>query len=199
MPVGYGQLGCSGFIVVDTKGNFISRKTKAYLDYGEDAFDDVERLLDDELKLTAVGKKPVQQSIDRGTSASEMGSVEDEKKEDQKVKKKQKTTNKITSIEPPPSTGVAAMDHEHDECTNAINALLKNPTTDALSKVVEILKEHFKHEEKLMESHGFDGSNDTFSPLVSHRKDHERILDIGRNVLSMTCSSSDGGSMSGKV
>ena len=44
-PEGYGQLGCSGFIVADENGNFISRKTKAYLDVGEEAFLDVERLL----------------------------------------------------------------------------------------------------------------------------------------------------------
>ena len=50
MPVGYGQLGCSGFIVVDKKGNFVSRKTRAYLQYGEDAFEHVEELLSDLLK-----------------------------------------------------------------------------------------------------------------------------------------------------
>ena len=50
MPVGFGQLGCSGFIVVDKKGNFVSRKTRAYLQYGEGAFEHVEELLSDLLK-----------------------------------------------------------------------------------------------------------------------------------------------------
>ena len=45
MPVGYGQLGCSGFIVSDTSGCFVSRKTQAYLQYGDAAFDYVESLL----------------------------------------------------------------------------------------------------------------------------------------------------------
>ena len=42
MPVGFGQLGCSGFVVSDANGKFVSRKTKAYLQFGEDAFRHVE-------------------------------------------------------------------------------------------------------------------------------------------------------------
>eukprot|EP00957_Ditylum_brightwellii_P186050 14165294-Ditylum_brightwellii.AAC.1 len=45
-PVGYGQLGCSGFVVVDERGCFVSRKTMAYLQYGEAAFTYVENLLE---------------------------------------------------------------------------------------------------------------------------------------------------------
>jgi hypothetical protein len=33
MPQGYGQLGCSGFVVSDGDGNFVSRKTAAFLQY----------------------------------------------------------------------------------------------------------------------------------------------------------------------
>ena len=44
-PVGYGQLGCSGFIISDKDGYFVSRKTRAFLQYGEDAFNHVETLL----------------------------------------------------------------------------------------------------------------------------------------------------------
>jgi Hemerythrin HHE cation binding domain len=46
MPVGYGQLGCSGFVISDRQGCFVSRKTNAFLTYGESAFHDVERILD---------------------------------------------------------------------------------------------------------------------------------------------------------
>jgi len=45
MPVGYGQLGCSGFVVADRDGCFVSRRTRAYLDYGDAAFAHVEELL----------------------------------------------------------------------------------------------------------------------------------------------------------
>lgn len=42
----YGQLGCSGFIVVGTDGKAISQKTKSFLDYGpEEAFMDVENMI----------------------------------------------------------------------------------------------------------------------------------------------------------
>jgi len=47
----YGQLGCSGFIVIDANGRCISRKTKAFLRAGPDAaFADVERLVWQALK-----------------------------------------------------------------------------------------------------------------------------------------------------
>lgn len=45
MPKGYGQLGCSGFIVVDNQGNFLTKKSSAFLKKGEGAFRDVEALL----------------------------------------------------------------------------------------------------------------------------------------------------------
>jgi hypothetical protein len=45
MPVGFGQLGCSGFVISDAKGNFVSRKTAAYLQYGPQAFRHVESIL----------------------------------------------------------------------------------------------------------------------------------------------------------
>lgn len=45
MPHGYGQLGCSGFVISDEDGYFITRKSSAFLQYGEKAFRDVERIL----------------------------------------------------------------------------------------------------------------------------------------------------------
>ena len=45
MPVGFGQLGCSGFVISDARGNFVSRKTAAYLQYGPQAFRHVESIL----------------------------------------------------------------------------------------------------------------------------------------------------------
>ena len=42
----WGQLGCSGFIVLDGTGHVTCRATAAYLEDGERAFDHVESLLD---------------------------------------------------------------------------------------------------------------------------------------------------------
>jgi len=44
MPA-YGQLGCSGFIVVGGDGRLVSKKTAAFLEQGEDAFAEAERLV----------------------------------------------------------------------------------------------------------------------------------------------------------
>lgn len=55
----WGQLGCSGFIVLDGTGHVTCRSTAAYLEDGERAFDHVESLLDallDGAKLPAVAK-----------------------------------------------------------------------------------------------------------------------------------------------
>ena len=70
MPVGYGQLGCSGFVVSDSKGNFASRKTAAYLDYGESAFRQVETILADLLPTTNDGIPPTKVSIQRGENVA---------------------------------------------------------------------------------------------------------------------------------
>lgn len=41
----YGQLGCSGFVVLDGDGNFLSRKTAAFLQYDVAAFQDLVRVV----------------------------------------------------------------------------------------------------------------------------------------------------------
>lgn len=158
MPVGYGQLGCSGFIVSNANGYFITRKTTSYLDYGERAFADVEAILDKE--LDGPEAKPVRK---------------DEKKEE----------DNLSEIETPPSVGVQSIDIEHKECTTALNALLQTPSLDNLAKAVDLLAKHFEHEEEIMKAHDFGiaAQGSSFSPLVSHSQDHQRILDIGRGAL----------------
>uniref|UniRef100_A0A7S3ESF0 Uncharacterized protein n=1 Tax=Haptolina ericina TaxID=156174 RepID=A0A7S3ESF0_9EUKA len=55
----WGQLGCSGFIVLDGSGHVTCRATEAYLEVRERAFNHVESLLDtllDGAQLPAVAK-----------------------------------------------------------------------------------------------------------------------------------------------
>lgn len=215
MPVGYGQLGCSGFIVVDRKGRFLSRKTRAYLQTGENAFRHVERMIFEE--LTRIDKEITKKigtrslsnksstsnktkSTSTTTTTNETKIPEDGDNEQQNLKK-QRTKNsnisddgdneqqkpkkqkaKLTSIHNPPSVGVVVMDEEHEECTEALNAFLRNPTKPILQAVLETLESHFQHEEELLLKNGYSAT-DTFSPYHSHRKDHERILKIGKDVL----------------
>ena len=73
-PVGYGQLGCSGFVISDAKGNFVSRKTAAFLQYGQDAFRHVESILADllmemENDKRAAMEAPSSTVIERGPVA----------------------------------------------------------------------------------------------------------------------------------
>ena len=79
--------------------------------------------------------------------------------------------------QPVPSVGIQSMDTEHEHCEAALAKLQSELTPEALDLVCHELTAHFSHEEKLMKAHGFGeaGANGTFSPLVSHTNDHERI------------------------
>ena len=171
----YGQLGCSGFIVSDGQGCFVSRKTKAYLQYGDDAFIHVEELLRQNFAIQPW--------------------TEDKRN----AKMEEDVLDPNWTL---PSVGVSSMDHEHEECEEALSLLLRTHTVVSLRKALEKLTEHFQHEESLMKSSGFGSPGESFSPYANHVKDHERILDIGylelakltkakephKSFLAMTCS-----------
>lgn len=160
MPVGYGQLGCSGFII-SNNGNFVSRKTKAYLQYGEHAFTHVESILatiiPDDLSLP---------------------SNDDEKKESTSISSVKIDSNQ--EIAAPPSVGVHSMDEEHKECTNYFNAAIRSPSVVTLQQLHAVLLSHFEHEEELMKQHM---NSSRFSALDSHSMDHKRILNIATSEL----------------
>ena len=170
----YGQLGCSGFIVSDGQGCFVSRKTKAYLQYGDNAFLHVEQLLHQNFAI-------------QPWTEEEMNA---------------KTEDVLNPNWTLPSVGVSSMDHEHEECEEALSLLLRTQSAESLRKALEKLIEHFQHEENLMKSSGFGRPGESFSPYANHVKDHERILDIGyfelakltkakepqKSFLSTTCS-----------
>lgn len=164
-PVGYGQLGCSGFIISDKHGNFVSRKTKAFLQYGEAAFDDVEGI------LSSLLPKPGDQ-------------VSAPKTEVVKVASKQEEEKKVDEIEAPVSVGVKSMDEDHEQCSIAISELLKTQTVKALRTVLKELGNHFDHEESLMKKYNFGNASEEgneFSAFANHVKDHKRILNLVSN------------------
>jgi len=162
MPVGFGQLGCSGFVISDPHGYFVSRKTRAYLQHGENAWSHVEELLHRNFGILPL---PPQRSPKR-----------------KKAEEKKEVTENEDILSPNwvlPSVGVTSMDNEHEECEEALALLLRHPDVEALTKVMELLTEHFQHEESLMKASGFGSPGEKFSPYANHVKDHERILDIG--------------------
>jgi hypothetical protein len=208
MPVGYGQLGCSGFVVVDKKGHFVSRKTNAFLQHGEDAFNHVEELLAQELGLEeAIGQDtttsgaaaaaPLSGADDRYSEGSHVARAEKEGQEGEKE-------SSLDNSAPLSSVGVQSMDREHERCAEALTELLKTLTTVALLRVLKELESHFDHEEALMKEHGFGGSNSrgdaAFSAFASHVSDHKKILDIGQNELQrLFCPQKTSPSFCGKV
>ena len=78
-----------------------------------------------------------------------------------------------------PSTGIKSMDDEHKKCEEAMFRLLSKPDEISLTSCMELLTEHFQHEESLMKKCGFGKPSEQFSSYANHVKDHERILDIG--------------------
>jgi hemerythrin len=76
-----------------------------------------------------------------------------------------------------PSVGHAEMDLEHSRCALAFDRLQRERSTSALGDLIELLAAHFKHEEELMVASGFGAQAPAgLSPVVSHKTDHERIL-----------------------
>jgi len=82
------------------------------------------------------------------------------------------------------NVGVPAVDHEHREMVEMINALyatLSQP--DAESTVMDFLGEiyakisaHFALEEKIMREQNYD-------QFIDHKQDHERLLDEIRDIM----------------
>ena len=244
MPRGFGQLGCSGYVVVNGQGQFLSPKTTSFLQVGEMAFRDVETILLDALKsepfpdppspdqqlhadypysvgsiavLDGLKKQPdlngSQVTILEFDTRSGRFSVElcDETKRrlailpcslaplsacDTKAKDPEGVDDigRIEAINAPPSVGIESMDHEHESCTEAINALLAAAKGDGaapslLQCLIDELDDHFAHEEMLMKDYKFGGSGgqeaaSSFSAFSSHVNDHQRILDIARNEMT---------------
>jgi len=171
MPRGFGQLGCSGFIISDINGNFITRKLSAYLQYGENAFRNVEKILNSELHVM---------NNDTTTAPPVASADIDLTEEEQPSKSKSKTI----IMKPPKSVGVESMDDEHVECTNSFNRVLKDPSYENLDELYTILKMHFEHEENLIGLYSPNSSgSSSFSKLTSHKMDHDRILSIAKNEL----------------
>ena len=81
-----------------------------------------------------------------------------------------------------PSVGNEEMDDEHEECVGALNHLAAARDVSSLQVVLEVLTEHFGHEETLLDQHVYTdgGEHGGFSAAASARKthynDHARML-----------------------
>lgn len=159
-PVGYGQLGCSGFVISDKDGYFVTRKSSAYLQEGENAFRKVESLLETLLENDTEGEERLPITMNH----------KEEMKSDVEV-------DSLRIMTTPASVGVESMDREHQECTDAFNLAIRSTSFKSFQSLYQTLKSHFDHEEQLLHKYSHDSSS-SFSALSSHCKDHRRILDI---------------------
>ena len=80
-------------------------------------------------------------------------------------------------------TGVAGVDHEHQELINEINSIYaliennadKEDVIDSLGDIYGSISAHFALEEQTMEKHNYDHYKE-------HQADHERLLDDIRDI-----------------
>ena len=82
------------------------------------------------------------------------------------------------------SVGDPAVDYEHRQLLELVNkaaqAILENKSEEVIDQLfgdlLHGISVHFAHEERLMRTSGYD-------QLDTHKKDHERLLDVLRDIM----------------
>ena len=119
-------------MIVDASGTFITTKSSAFLDVGEDAFYDVERLLGSASK----GAAPASKAAAPASSAS--------------------------APPPPPaamaSVGHAELDAEHEAIGALLDEAVATGSPAALRAARDEFRDHATHEEEIMRDAGFGGT-----------------------------------------
>ena len=162
----WGQLGCSGFVILDSELRVSCPATAAFLDVQGAAFRDVEAKLrallllpdgdaaeasvpDDDSNADEDGVAGQRNQSSGGSCASGRCSLPTsgggsccEKTECGCV------VDPLGDIQP---TGVAAMDQEHEECARVLGELRDKRSLEALASVLRCLESHFAHEEQMLD------------------------------------------------
>lgn len=168
------QLGCSGFVMIDENGYFITTKSDAFLEYGDRAFYYAEEMLRENCASF------------RENSNLEQNNVNEEKKS---TSEPNETELDYASIRKAlPAVGHDEMDREHEIIVECLNRLAKEKSKRALQKVISEFSEHSENEEQLLSQLGFTGGE--LSAFNSHAKDHKRIIGLMNSVLENTTASS---------
>eukprot|EP01063_Lacrimia_lanifica_P027833 TRINITY_DN3963_c0_g2_i1.p2 TRINITY_DN3963_c0_g2~~TRINITY_DN3963_c0_g2_i1.p2 ORF type:complete len:273 (+),score=87.90 TRINITY_DN3963_c0_g2_i1:222-1040(+) len=179
MPT-WGQLGCSGLIVIDGADNVVCRASPAYLDVKEVAFRYVEEVLG---KLTgAEGPRDVPAPAGGGGGCVN-GTCGDVKfGVDKKAEKaRPDTVEKVASVK------VDVLDQEHEECEAQLRLVFAaaagvRDSKDALQGLLQAYEAHFAHEEALLDQHLYAdvASQEGFSAdrgaRTSHFADHQAMI-----------------------
>jgi hemerythrin len=158
----YGQLGCAGFIVLDSDHKVLSKATTPFTENQRRAFMHVETLLE---------------PFRRGGSATDQ--QRGQKRATEQQAGTQLTQDFVESKLKVVSVNVPSMDAEHASCANALWKLATEQSRAALEDAFKEMAAHFAHEEALLEEHGFAANQDEkFSAKKTHINEHRRILDI---------------------
>lgn len=193
MPT-WGQLGCNGFIILDSSHSVVCKASRAYLEVREQAFRHVETLLS-----ALVVEKPVPKQEDGSVDPSVGGACaqvrfgsKEEKEEEQGEKRKsadapaEAASVKVSKVA---SVKVAALDDEHERCEAVLAKLAKQRNAAALRELLSVYEEHFAHEEALLDEHLYAAAKEAtgFSAdkgaRTSHFGDHEALLNSIRKML----------------
>eukprot|EP00939_MAST-03C_sp_MAST-3C-sp1_P004582 g4582.t1 len=167
----WGQLGCNGFIIMDEKLNVVCRKTKAFMEVRNRAFENVKEIVDAMLIRINGGK--------RGTVGGDGKSVPGSSR------KKRRSMMKVENVR---SVGDSKMDEQHRRCESALEKLVKERTNESLDMLRKAFEEHFREEEALMDERVYVTGEKTakassefdtnLSMRTSHLEDHKRIMKL---------------------
>lgn len=155
----YGQLGCQGFIVLDTDHKVLSKATSPFSDNPRRAFQHVETLLE-----------PFKRNDSSIISEAGIG-------DDGEAKGTQLGQDFVDSKLNLVSVNVPSMDAEHARCADALRTFAMDRSRVALEDVFKEIAAHFGHEEAFLDECGFAANQDEkFSAKKTHIQDHHRIL-----------------------
>ena len=180
MPVGYGQLGCNGFVIVDKYGYFISKRTRSYLQDGMKAFEYVESMLakvnqqcrvvttlTESAILNRRSKKRTVSEVDEDLIMTEETAGKDEQEEETIHNTTTKTvviqesaslpkqdlsqvSFPVGEVEARDVLDETKMDWGRKLCLQAFNEVVRNPCWEMLQNLYHALKGHFIHEEEFL-------------------------------------------------
>jgi len=102
----------------------------------------------------------------------------------------------LEPLESVPSVDNEEMDDEHEHCIESLNTLVRERSAPSLLDVLKVLKEHFDHEQSLLDEHVYaDVEDKGFAATAkknmrtTHYADHDRILELIQDELVQVMSS----------
>jgi len=185
MPT-WGQLGCNGFIILDSSHSVVCKASRAYLEVREQAFRHVETLLS-----ALIVEKPVPKQEDGSVDPSVGGACAKVRfgSKDAEEEKEEEQASKVAKVSKVASVKVAALDDEHEQCEAVLAKLAQQRNAAALQELLSVYEAHFAHEEALLDEHLYAAAKEAtgFSAdkgaRTSHFGDHEALLNSIRKMI----------------